>query len=93
MQAVLDTIDAAGTELSAPDIAAALDVSRATAQRYLGSLAVEKLIEVQLKYGSTGRQSIGTPRPAAESCRIRLVAAGFRSAEQHAHPMCGSRSG
>ncbi|MFS4504897.1 response regulator [Clavibacter sp. Sh2141] len=54
-QAVLDALAAAGDELSAPDIAERVGVSRATAQRYLGALARERVVDVQLKYGSTGR--------------------------------------
>lgn len=63
-QAVLDAVRAAEGELSASQIAAVLGVSRATAQRYLGSLAAEKLIDVQLKYGSTGR-------PEHRYCAVR----------------------
>ncbi|RFA08511.1 two-component system response regulator [Subtercola boreus] len=54
-QAVLTCVAESGTELSAPEIAERIGVSRATAQRYLGALATERLIVVQLKYGSTGR--------------------------------------
>ncbi|RFA22722.1 response regulator [Subtercola boreus] len=54
-QAVLTCIADSGRELSAPDIAERVGVSRATAQRYLGALATERLITVQLKYGATGR--------------------------------------
>jgi two-component system CitB family response regulator len=54
-QAVLDALAASGDELSAPEIAERVGVSRATAQRYLGALARDRVVDVQLKYGSTGR--------------------------------------
>jgi two-component system CitB family response regulator len=54
-QAVLDALVAAGSAQSAPAIAELVGVSRATAQRYLGALATAGLVEVQLKYGTTGR--------------------------------------
>lgn len=54
-QAVLDALAAADEELSAPEIAERVGVSRATAQRYLGALARDRVVDVQLKYGSTGR--------------------------------------
>jgi two-component system CitB family response regulator len=54
-QAVLDALAAAAEELSAPEIAERVGVSRATAQRYLGALARDRVVDVQLKYGSTGR--------------------------------------
>ena len=54
-QAVLDALVSAGSAQSAPAIAELVGVSRATAQRYLGALATAGLVEVQLKYGATGR--------------------------------------
>ncbi|MFT7711367.1 response regulator transcription factor [Clavibacter tessellarius] len=54
-QAVLDALSASDAELSAPEIAERVGVSRATAQRYLGALARDRVVDVQLNYGSTGR--------------------------------------
>jgi len=44
-----------GAEISALEIAERTGVSRATAQRYLASLAAQGIAEVTLRYGSTGR--------------------------------------
>lgn len=44
-----------GTPLSAAEIARKVGVSRATAQRYLSALAEDGSVEIQLRYGSTGR--------------------------------------
>ncbi|NUP74468.1 MAG: response regulator [Sinomonas sp.] len=52
--AVLDAL-APGELLSAAEVAAVVGVSRATAQRYLAALADEGSVEIQLRYGSTGR--------------------------------------
>ena len=41
--------------LSAAEVAAVVGVSRATAQRYLAALAEDGAVEIQLRYGSTGR--------------------------------------
>jgi two-component system CitB family response regulator len=54
-QAVLDALVSSGASQSAPSIAELVGVSRATAQRYLGTLAAAGLVDVQLKYGATGR--------------------------------------
>lgn len=54
-QAVLDAVNASAVELSAPEVADLVGVSRATAQRYLGSLSHDRLVDVSLKYGNTGR--------------------------------------
>lgn len=54
-QAVLDALVSAGSAQSAPAVAELVGVSRATAQRYLGTLASAGLVDVQLKYGATGR--------------------------------------
>ncbi len=54
-QAVLDAVNASAEELSAPEVAGLVGVSRATAQRYLGALSNERLVDVTLKYGNTGR--------------------------------------
>jgi len=54
-QLVLDSLITSPAPLSAPEVAELVGVSRATAQRYLGSLAAARLVDIQLKYGSTGR--------------------------------------
>lgn len=50
-QAVID----AGGPVSASDVADLVGISRATANRYLGRLADLGRIEMQLRYGATGR--------------------------------------
>ncbi|NKX53166.1 response regulator [Arthrobacter mobilis] len=44
-----------GTAQSASEVARRVGISRATAQRYLSALADDGAIEIQLRYGSTGR--------------------------------------
>ena len=51
---VLDAL-ASGELLSAAEVAAVVGVSRATAQRYLSALADDGSVEIQLRYGATGR--------------------------------------
>jgi response regulator of citrate/malate metabolism len=41
--------------LSAAEVAAALGIARATAQRYLTALAESGAVEMRLRYGVTGR--------------------------------------
>jgi response regulator of citrate/malate metabolism len=41
--------------VSANDISKSLGLSRATAQRYLANLAENKILELELQYGTTGR--------------------------------------
>jgi two-component system CitB family response regulator len=53
--AVLEALAASGTALSAPAIAERIGISRATAQRYLSSLAHEGQLAIELQYGATGR--------------------------------------
>jgi len=45
----------AGDEASATEVAERIGVSRATAQRHLTALAERGLVQVSLRYGSTGR--------------------------------------
>lgn len=52
-QLVLDQLQTG--ELTAADVAAAIGVSRATAQRYLAALAGRGHADVALRYGTTGR--------------------------------------
>ena len=44
-----------GEQYSAAEVAARVGVSRATAQRYLSSLADDGAVDIQLRYGTTGR--------------------------------------
>jgi response regulator of citrate/malate metabolism len=44
-----------GDSLSAVDVAQRVGISRATAQRYLSSLAHAEVVRLELNYGSTGR--------------------------------------
>ncbi|WP_020015464.1 response regulator [Promicromonospora sukumoe] len=53
--AVLGALAEAGAALSAPMVADRVGVSRATAQRYLSTLAHQGHLVVELRYGSTGR--------------------------------------
>lgn len=53
--AVLEAVTDAAGEHSAAEIAARVGISRATAQRYLASLASRGLVTTQLRYGTTGR--------------------------------------
>ncbi|MFI2284654.1 response regulator transcription factor [Nocardia beijingensis] len=51
LQAILD----AGAPLSAGEVASAIGISRATAQRYLAALVAAGTVRMSLRYGSTGR--------------------------------------
>lgn len=53
--AVLEALQSSETDLSAPEVAARVGISRATAQRYLAALARDGSATVSLSYGSTGR--------------------------------------
>lgn len=59
----------AGGEVTAADVAAVTGVSRATAQRYLATLAARGLAEVTLRYGTTGRPEHLYRAAAASSAR------------------------
>ncbi|WP_454197838.1 response regulator transcription factor [Nocardia sp. Marseille-Q1738] len=52
---VLQSIREAGMPLSAGEVATAIGVSRATAQRYLAALVSSGAVRMRLRYGSTGR--------------------------------------
>ncbi|GDY32684.1 response regulator [Gandjariella thermophila] len=52
---IRDTLRAADTDMSATEVAAQLGVSRPTAQRYLSYLARHGVVELLLRYGTTGR--------------------------------------
>ena len=52
---VLQALRASGQPMSSTELSAAIGVSRATAQRYLSTLANSGEVKVQLRYGTTGR--------------------------------------
>jgi response regulator of citrate/malate metabolism len=55
--------------MSASEVAAAIGVSRATAQRYLAGLAAGNEVTVSLRYGTTGRpeqEFAATGRPSPD---------------------------
>lgn len=52
---VLEALAGADAPMSAAEVAAAIGVSRATAQRYLANLATTDEVKVGLRYGTTGR--------------------------------------
>jgi response regulator of citrate/malate metabolism len=64
MALVRRTLEQAGDDLSAAEVADRAGISRATAQRYLSYLANHGLAELNLRYGGPGRpeQRYRTPR-------------------------------
>ncbi|MGW2377954.1 MULTISPECIES: response regulator [Kitasatospora] len=52
---ILAALRGAGCDLSAAQVGQQTGVSRATAQRYLSYLVRERLVRLELKYGTTGR--------------------------------------
>lgn len=52
---IRDAVRAAEEDVSAAEVAAAVGVSRPTAQRYLTYLAAQGLVELRLRYGGPGR--------------------------------------
>jgi response regulator of citrate/malate metabolism len=54
-QLVLDALRRSEQPMSAAEVSAAIGISRATAQRYLASLATTRDVTVGLRYGTTGR--------------------------------------
>jgi response regulator of citrate/malate metabolism len=52
---VVAVLRESGDSLSAVDVADRVGISRATAQRYLSSLAQAEVVQLELNYGSTGR--------------------------------------
>ena len=52
---VLDAVRTTAEPMSAGEVAAAIGISRATAQRYLATLVSKGRLRMQLRYGSTGR--------------------------------------
>ena len=55
LQLIYDAVAASDTALSAAEIATAVGISRATAQRYLTRLEQTNAIKLDLRYGFTGR--------------------------------------
>ncbi|WP_431247188.1 response regulator [Leifsonia xyli] len=55
LQAVYDAVAASAASSSATDVAAAIGVSRATAQRALTQLEQSEVLKLELRYGATGR--------------------------------------
>lgn len=68
---VLQALQASEAPMSAAEVAGAIGISRATAQRYLASLATTGEVSVGLRYGTTGRpeQEFAAGDPAARSRR------------------------
>lgn len=57
MTLVLDSVRRSGGRPTAADVAAAVGISRPTAQRYLAQLVAMGLLRLDLQYGSAGRPS------------------------------------
>lgn len=55
LQLVRDAVRAAEDDVSAAEVAAAVGISRPTAQRYLSYLAAQGVVELRLRYGGPGR--------------------------------------
>jgi len=55
LKLVYDAVSASDGNVSAADIAATVGISRATAQRYLTRLEQTDVIQLELRYGYTGR--------------------------------------
>lgn len=63
---VLQALAGSATPMSSAEVAAAIGVSRATAQRYLAGLATSGDVKVGLRYGTTGRpeqEFTASPKP------------------------------
>jgi response regulator of citrate/malate metabolism len=52
---VLEALRSSGQPMSSAEVSAEIGVSRATAQRYLSTLANSGEVKIQLRYGTTGR--------------------------------------
>jgi response regulator of citrate/malate metabolism len=66
-QLVLQALRAAGQPMSSAELSAEIGVSRATAQRYLSTLANSGEVKIQLRYGTTGRpeqEFVAVDKPA-----------------------------
>jgi response regulator of citrate/malate metabolism len=71
-QLVLDALRASGEPMSSAEVSAAIGVSRATAQRYLSTLANSGEVKIQLRYGTTGRpeqEFVAVDKPPGRASR------------------------
>ncbi|HEY3530158.1 MAG TPA: response regulator [Nocardioides sp.] len=55
LERVLEAVRTSEGDVSGSEVAEAIGISRATAQRYLNYLEQQGLVRLQLKYGTTGR--------------------------------------
>lgn len=66
-QLVLQALRAADAPMSSAEMSVAIGVSRATAQRYLATLAADGEVKTRLRYGTTGRpeqEFVAVSRPS-----------------------------
>jgi response regulator of citrate/malate metabolism len=69
---VLEALRASGQPMSSAEVSAEIGVSRATAQRYLSTLANAGEVKIQLRYGTTGRpeqEFVAVEKPPARPAR------------------------
>jgi response regulator of citrate/malate metabolism len=69
---VLQALRASGQPMSSAEVSAQIGVSRATAQRYLSTLANSGEVKIQLRYGTTGRpeqEFVAVDKPPARPAR------------------------
>jgi len=69
---VLQALRASGQPMSSAEMSAEIGVSRATAQRYLSTLANSGEVKIQLRYGTTGRpeqEFVASDKPPARPAR------------------------
>lgn len=69
---VLEALRASGQPMSSAEVSAEIGVSRATAQRYLSTLANSGEVKIQLRYGTTGRpeqEFVAVDKPPARPGR------------------------
>ncbi len=69
---VLEALREAGTPMSSAEVSTAIGVSRATAQRYLATLAAAGEVKTTLRYGTTGRpeqEFVAVARPPRPPAR------------------------
>jgi response regulator of citrate/malate metabolism len=69
---VVQALRASGQPMSSAEVSAQIGVSRATAQRYLSTLANSGEVKIQLRYGTTGRpeqEFVAVDKPPARPAR------------------------
>jgi response regulator of citrate/malate metabolism len=69
---VLEALRASGQPMSSAEVSTEIGVSRATAQRYLSTLANSGEVKIQLRYGTTGRpeqEFVAADKPPARPAR------------------------